>query len=320
MQTTSRIIVHYNYIAFERLMQDYQQNFEIQMCIDKLIYFDYHEFAGLWNILPKSSVFINIYYSGGLALKHKLINFVFGAAGAVCVIYYLSCGLSYRFDQSMLWVWLAAGIILLARFVIVHISIRRNAPLPYPKWFINTLRYMSLFAAACFLVVECFVFSGFFNTCPQGVDYVILLGAKTGSITIERRIDMAYEYLVDNPETVVICTGGQGSDEEMPEGEYMKRGLVQRGISEDRILVEDRSTSTDENLRFSRKLITDENATIAVVSNNYHIFRAMAIARKYFEGAVYGLPMASNYLSLPHYMVREFFTVVVDGLRGNLAF
>lgn len=253
-------------------------------------------------------------------MKNKIINILFGAAGAACILYYLACGIGHRFEQSMLWVWPVAGIILLARFIIVAVSIKRNSPLPYPKWFITMFRTAAVFAVACFVIVECFVVSGFFNSCPDGVDYVILLGAKTGSLTIERRIDTAAEYLKANPDTVVICTGGQGHDEEMPEGEYMKLGLMRRGIPEERIIVEAESTSTDENLRFSRKLITDGSASVAIVSNNYHIFRSMAIARKYFDGEIYGIPMASNRLTLPHYMVREFFTVVVDGLRGNLAF
>jgi uncharacterized SAM-binding protein YcdF (DUF218 family) len=139
-------------------------------------------------------------------------------------------------------------------------------------------------------------------------------------VTIENRINTAARYLAANPDTMVICTGGQGSDEEMPEGEYMKRGLIERGIAPERIIVEDRSTTTSENMAFSSKLINDKNASVAVVSNNYHVARAMALARKYFSGEVYAIPMLSNYVSLPHYMVREFFTITVDFLRGNLAF
>jgi len=253
-------------------------------------------------------------------LKRKIINWLFFAAGAAFIVYYFACGFGHRFEQSMLWAWPVAGIALLIRFAVVHISIKRGVPLPYPKWFINLFRILCILGIACFLIVECFVFSGYFNNCPDGVDYIILLGAKTGSLTIERRIDTAAEYLHANPDTLVICTGGQGSDEEIAEGEYMRIGLIRRGISADRIIVEDRATSTAENMKFSSALIADGTTSIAIVSNNYHVFRSMAIARKYFDCEIYGIPMASNYLTLPHYMLREFFTVVVDGLRGNLAF
>ncbi|MBQ4090546.1 MAG: YdcF family protein [Clostridia bacterium] len=253
-------------------------------------------------------------------MKRKIINRLFLIAGIMCIIYYIFCGIGTTFGQSMLWVWPAAGAVLLARYGLVEISIRRGVPLPYPKWFLFVLKFMFGFAIALFVIVECFVATGFREDCPAGVDYVILLGAKTGSVTIEARLDRAYEYLAENPETMVVVTGGQGSDEEMSEGAYMRLGLMKRGIDDSRIIVEDRSTSTAENIEFSRAMISDGNASIAIVSNNYHVFRAMGIARMYFSGDIYGLPMASNIISLPHYMVREFFTVVVDSLRGNIDF
>lgn len=253
-------------------------------------------------------------------MKRKIINQCFLAAGAACIMYYIICGVFTTFGQSMLWIWPLAGTVLLARFAVVHISIKRSSPLPYPKWFITLIRLSFALAVALFMFVEAFVLSGFRYDCPQGVDYVIILGAKTGSVTIEARMDRACEYLIENPETKVIVTGGQGSDEEMSEGEYMRLGLMRRGIDASRIIVENKSTSTAENLEFSKALISDSEASIAIVSNNYHIFRAVGIAGKYFNGEIYGIPMASNPISLPHYMVREFLTVVVDSLRGNLVF
>lgn len=253
-------------------------------------------------------------------MGRKIINRVFLAAGIICIVYYIVCGMLTTFGQSMMWVWPAAGALLLARFGIVALSMRRGTPLPYPQWVVYIVRGVSAVLIAAFVLVEGFVLTGFRSECPANVDYLIVLGAKTGSVTIEARIDAAAEYLNENPETMVIVTGGQGADEDMAEGEYMRWGLISRGIAAERIITEKRSTSTDENLKFSSQIISDTGASVAVVSNNYHIFRAKAIARKYFSGEVYALPMDSNPISLPHYMVREFFTIVVDGLRGNLAF
>lgn len=259
-------------------------------------------------------------FGGIFALGRKRINRLFLVAGIICIIYYILCGIFTRFGQSMLWVWPVAGGLLLARFGIVEFSIRRGTPLPYPNWVVYIVRAVSAVLIAAFILVEAFVLTGFYSECPANVDYVIVLGAKTGSVTIEARIDAAAEYLNANPETMAIVTGGQGPDEEMAEGEYMRLGLMKRGIAAERIITETRSTSTYENFKFSSQLISDTGASVAVVSNNYHIFRAKAIARKYFSGDIYALPMNSNIISLPHYMLREFFTVVVDGLRGNLAF
>lgn len=244
----------------------------------------------------------------------RIINRLFLASGVICIFYYVLCGVAVRFDQSMLWVWPVVGAGLILRYALVRCGVE------LPKWPKMVLRTACCLMLAVFFAVQCLVLTGMFEKCPAGVDYIILLGAKTGSVTIERRIDTAADYLKENPETLVVCTGGQGADEEMPEGEYMKLGLIERGVSEDRIITENRSTSTYENLLYSRELIEDENASVAVVSNNYHIFRAKALARSRFKGDVYGIAMASNPLTLPHYMAREFFTVVVDALRGNLAF
>ena len=248
-------------------------------------------------------------------MKKDRFNNLFLLIGIVFILYYIVCGLAYRFGQSMLWVWPVVGIGFIIRYAVF-----KTGKVNVPAWLKWIVRAVCIVCCSVFLLAEGMVISGFFSRCPASVDYLLLLGAKTGSITIENRINTAAKYLNANPDTMVICTGGQGSDEEMPEGEYMKRGLIERGISPDRIFVEDRSNSTYENMAFSSTFIEDKNASVAVVSNNYHVARAMALARKHFSGDVYGIPMLSNYISLPHYMVREFFTITVDFLRGNLAF
>jgi len=253
-------------------------------------------------------------------VRRQIINLMFLVAGMLCIIYYFVCGFGTTFGQSMLWVWPAAGAVLIARFAIVQVSIKRGQPLPYPGWAVAAAKFAFVILLSVFVAIECFVASGFENDCPAGVDYVIILGAKTGSVTIEARMDRAYEYLEENPGTMVVVTGGKGADETMSEGDYMRMGLIRRGIDSSRIIVENKSTSTAENLEFSRKLIGDSDASVAVVTNNYHVFRSVGIAKKNFSGDVYGLPMDSNPISLPHYMVREFFAVTVDFIRGNIAY
>ena len=94
--------------------------------------------------------------------------------------------------------------------------------------------------------------------------------------------------------------------------------LVAAGVNPARLILEDRSTDTSENLRFSRVLIP-ENASVGLVTNNFHIFRALALARGLGWQGVQGIPVATTAFSIPHYYMREFVGVVYDGLRGNLA-
>lgn len=249
-----------------------------------------------------------------------MVNWLILIVGIACFAYYFACGIAVRFGQSLLWAWPLLGTVLILRFVIVQISIVRNVPLPYPDWFLWLLRIVIIVCAAFFLFVEFFVAQGMFAAYPSGVDYLIVLGSKTGSPALNKRIDAAAAYLKENPETIAIASGGQGSDEETSEAEYITEALVKRGIARDRILQEDQSTSTNENLRFSARLLRASDASVCLVSNDFHIFRARHLAQNVFAGAVYGLPVRSSLLSLPHYMMREFFTTVVDTLRGNMAF
>src|SRR4051812_11327360 len=86
---------------------------------------------------------------------------------------------------------------------------------------------------------------------PKNADYLIVLGARvkgtTPSLAFASRINTAAEYLKKNKETLVIASGGMGPGEAISEAESIKRELVQQGISETRIILEDQSTDTYEN-------------------------------------------------------------------------
>jgi uncharacterized SAM-binding protein YcdF (DUF218 family) len=248
------------------------------------------------------------------------MNYAFLAMGIVCIAYYLACGISVRFNQSILWIWLAAGVVFLLRFAIVQVSISRGQPLPFPQWSVYTVRVICALLLAIFLAVEGMVIHDCFATAPPGVDYLIVLGAKTGSVTMERRVERAAEYLRENPDTICIVSGGQGPDEETTEAQYMRDMLLARGITPDRIITENMSKNTAENIRFSHVYADGSGVSVALVSSDYHMFRAMSLARKEFSGDVYGLPSRSSKLSFPHYAVREFFTITVDTLKGNMEF
>ncbi|KEK24064.1 YdcF family protein [Bacillus gaemokensis] len=112
--------------------------------------------------------------------------------------------------------------------------------------------------------------------------YVLILGAKLfgdkPSLSLQNRLDVALEYLYSHPEAKVIVSGGQGEDEDIPEAHSMRDYLMKRGIKENRILVEDHSTSTYENLKFSIDLYDVKHAV--VVSNTYHLYRTKIIAKR----------------------------------------
>lgn len=121
-----------------------------------------------------------------------------------------------------------------------------------------------------------------FGSPEEGVEYMVVLGAKvrpTGpSASLWDRIYAAFEYLDTHPEVIAVVSGGQGGDEPMTEAQAIFDELVDFGIDPERIWIEDRATSTWENLNFSLDLIEEKTGKrpekLGVLSSEYHLFRA----------------------------------------------
>lgn len=245
------------------------------------------------------------------------VNNIVLAVGVLCIVYYLACGLFVRFGQSALWIWPLIGCALIARYFLARAGIIAAIP----KGLLITGRALIALAVACFIAVESFVISGMVSAAPAGLDYIIILGARVNgtepSLSLQTRVNTAVRYLNENPDTLVIASGGQGDDEDISEAECIIRLLKEAGIDESRIIREDKSTSTAENIRFSYQLMEDENASVGVVTNGYHMFRAKLIARSNGSHPVSGVAAGSSLFLLPHNMTREFMTLVVGALRGD---
>ena len=148
---------------------------------------------------------------------------------------------------------------------------------------------------ALFCVTEYFIIRASFGTAEPQSEYLIVLGAKVRengpSVSLQDRISAAAAFLQEHPNVIAIVSGGQGKDEPMAEADCMYQNLIALGIPESRIWVEDQSTSTDENLRFSLNLIEEKTGTrpqkIAILSSEYHLLRASLMLKKLgveFEG------------------------------------
>jgi len=113
--------------------------------------------------------------------------------------------------------------------------------------------------------------------------YMIVLGAKVKasgipSLSLENRLEEAVKYLNKYPHVKVIVSGGQGADEDRTEASVMLKYLQDKGIDTNRILVEDQSTSTYENLLFSKELLPKGTKKITILSNDFHLKRAKYLA------------------------------------------
>ena len=115
--------------------------------------------------------------------------------------------------------------------------------------------------------------------------YLIVLGAKVKpggipSLSLQYRLDAALDYLKENQQTKVIVSGGQGPDEEQTEASFMRDYLIANGIEKNRIITEEQSTSTYENLYYSFALLPETEQAVTIVSNDFHLRRATYIANE----------------------------------------
>lgn len=113
-------------------------------------------------------------------------------------------------------------------------------------------------------------------------EYAIVLGARVKgeipSLSLQYRLDAALDYAKEYPDVKLILSGGQGPGEQITEAEAMKRYLIENGIPEERMLLERSSTSTYENILFSKKLMPDSIDKVTIITSDYHLARARKLA------------------------------------------
>lgn len=169
-----------------------------------------------------------------------------------------------------------------------------------------------------FIIIEGLIFiEGRKEEETNEIDYVIVLGARLyGEIpapALEERLNAAIEYLTENEDVRVVVTGGQGENEDIPEAGAMAKYLVDHGIDESRIIIEDQSTTTFENLEFSLEILKEihdeKNLKVLVVTNDYHLFRSKFLAERLGMEA-YGLPAQTPSSIVVQSYIREYLAVL----------
>lgn len=133
------------------------------------------------------------------------------------------------------------------------------------------------------------------------------------SLSLVERLEAAYTYLEENPKSACVVSGGQGSGENISEAEAMCRWLVVKGIDKERIYIEDKSTSTEENITYSKQVIEENglNPNVAIVTSEYHTYRAGIIAQK--NGLSFGTEPGHTAIWLfPTFYVRELYGILAE--------
>ena len=151
------------------------------------------------------------------------------------------------------------------------------------------------------------------HSLEDGKDALIVLGAglrgETVSITLAKRLDKAAGYYLENPDVVVVVSGGQGEDELVSEAFAMRKYLISRGVNAENVLLEDKSTNTAENFSFSKAVLdmhfSGEDYSCAYVTNGFHCYRAGKYAEKEGFGTDF-LPAHTPFFMMPAYCAREY--------------
>ena len=152
---------------------------------------------------------------------------------------------------------------------------------------------------------------GMNNAPRQEPKLIIVLGCQVRgdrpSKMLARRINTAYEAMQRYPGVMVVVSGGKGGDEDISEAECMKRYLVDKGADPARIIMEDKSTTTFENIQNSFA-VTDPlglGRDVTIVTDGFHQYRASLIAKKMGAAEVTAISARTELRFVPTYWVRE---------------
>ena len=188
------------------------------------------------------------------------------------------------------------------------------------------LAALLVLGAAVFAVFEAPVVSNARTDADPQADYLIVLGAgvngSTPSLSMVNRLEAALDYLDAYPDAAVIVSGGQDPGENVTEAAAMCDWLLAHGVAETRIVQEDKSTSTRENLENSFAIIRDRGGDpadgVAIVSSEYHLYRAKQMARA-LGAEPLGVAAATTLPTMRvNYFIREAFAAAYMQVFGVL--
>ena len=219
---------------------------------------------------------------------------------------------------TMFWmIWEAIAIFFWLWAILVH----KNVFATYVK--AGQIFHVLVAIGFVVLLVLCGLIAGKFTSeGEQKLDYIIVLGAQVResgpSLVLRYRLDAAIEYLSENPDTICIVSGGKGANEPFSEAEGMADYLIKMGIDKERILLEDQSRNTEQNIRFSKVLMKESYNGVGIVTNNFHVFRAVQIAKTQGLENVSGIAAYSKPLYLPNNVLRECCGILKDWVCKNI--
>ena len=234
----------------------------------------------------------------------SIIAGILGVFGILCILYGIMIQAT-RSGTKFFLVWFGMALV----FVMMGIGIYCGIWDKIPMVVRGGILLVFALGMTSFIIVEGCIISSLATEEKENLDYIIVLGAQVKesgpSIVLKYRLDKALEYMNENPKTICIVSGGQGYNEPYSEAEGMAKYLIEQGMSSDRIIKEDKSKTTEQNIANSMKYIK-KKATIGLVTNNFHVYRALQIAKNQKIENIYGIAADSSAFYMPNNMFREY--------------
>lgn len=245
--------------------------------------------------------------------------------GAVCLLYFLMLFVK-QVDFCIIWLLIAAVFLVTGGYWSYRIKHPNGWYIPNKILIIGGVA--AVISLILFLGTEYRIIKEMYRKPESDLTYLIVLGAQVKgtepSRALRMRLEETKEYLEENPDTKAVLSGGQGPGEAITEAACMYQYLTGAGIEKERLLLENRSTSTLENLQYS-SIVIEEDAKqpafkqkVGLLSNNFHIYRALRLGESMGYENLYGVPAKSDWRLQVHYLVREFFALIKEQMTGAL--
>ena len=236
-----------------------------------------------------------------------------------CLIYYIVCVNYAGFSAAFVFMWLIAAVVFMVIFIVFRVIKVNDIVVPS----VVKIVFFGVVATGVgiFIILEGLIISEMAVVPKSGCDYIIVLGAQVKGTrvtnSLRKRLDTAFDYISLNPNTKIIVAGGKGEGEDITEAKAMAEYLVERGIESSKIMMENRSSNTNENMKFSLVFIEDKDASVGIVTSNFHIYRSIKLAKAQGLTDISGIASPCDSILFLNYMVRESVGIIKDAVVGN---
>lgn len=250
--------------------------------------------------------------------EHKIL---YGAGSALILLSRIFAPFTPHLSFLMLFLT-AFGVCLIIYGVLLHLEGRAGVV-------IKVLRYIALTLAAVFgitFIMIQFLIHSAIDTTDENCDYILVLGCGLRGDTLTaagvHRANAAIKYLSRHPDCRAVLCGGQGKGESISEARALYNYMTEHGIDKGRLLLEERSTDTTQNVRFAKAVIEadggdTETQVFGVATNDFHLYRSMLIMKKAGYNTAHpidgGLP--NVFLLRENMHIREYFSILFEYLN-----